>query len=384
MSDRTTPGPHDRVNRGFKAPRPNLLRVAGFTDGAIWTGVGDVAFVIDAFARRIVGGVGDSYDRELIDHVPPTEAEASTHQSREEAASEPHDIASGKSRAVHAASWTLRRRRSSRTSGPADEAEKFMDMTKAAATFAWFARRPGYWDHAVRLGLRKIFDRRDSPAASDAARAWAAERARPVEQLLATFGLIDAGRPVPRFPADLRREGEQRAATSAVEMGGAADLDLLYAVVTLSGAHRVVETGVAFGWSSLAILAALQGRAKGALVSVDMPYPRRNNDAFVGIVVPDRFRSDWSLIRAPDRRGIKSALDHLGGEIDLAHYDSDKSYQGRAFGYAALWGALRPNGIFISDDIQDNFAFRDFVDEHQLEFAVGTSGGKFVGVTRKP
>jgi hypothetical protein len=85
VSDGTTPGPHDRVNRGFKAPRPNLLRVAGFTDGAIWTGVVDVAFVIDAFARRIVGGVGDSHDRELVGHVPPAEAEASTHRSREEA-----------------------------------------------------------------------------------------------------------------------------------------------------------------------------------------------------------------------------------------------------------------------------------------------------------
>lgn len=45
----------DRVNRQFKAPRPNALWVSDFTYVATWTGFVYVAFVIDAFARRIVG-----------------------------------------------------------------------------------------------------------------------------------------------------------------------------------------------------------------------------------------------------------------------------------------------------------------------------------------
>jgi putative transposase len=45
----------DRVNRRFRAPRPNVLWVSGFTYGATWAGFVHVAFVIDAFARRIVG-----------------------------------------------------------------------------------------------------------------------------------------------------------------------------------------------------------------------------------------------------------------------------------------------------------------------------------------
>ena len=44
-----------RVNRQFRVPRPNALWVADFTDVATWQGFVDVAFVIDAFARRIVG-----------------------------------------------------------------------------------------------------------------------------------------------------------------------------------------------------------------------------------------------------------------------------------------------------------------------------------------
>jgi transposase InsO family protein len=55
ISDRATPCPADRVNRQFQAPRPNALWVSDFTYVASWAGFVYVAFVIDAFARRIVG-----------------------------------------------------------------------------------------------------------------------------------------------------------------------------------------------------------------------------------------------------------------------------------------------------------------------------------------
>ena len=47
--------PLDRVNRQFKAPRPNALWVSDFTYVATWSGFVYVAFVIAVFARRIVG-----------------------------------------------------------------------------------------------------------------------------------------------------------------------------------------------------------------------------------------------------------------------------------------------------------------------------------------
>ena len=43
------------MNRQFRAPRPNLLWVSDFTYVATWQGFVYVAFVIDVFARRIVG-----------------------------------------------------------------------------------------------------------------------------------------------------------------------------------------------------------------------------------------------------------------------------------------------------------------------------------------
>jgi len=47
--------PLDRVNRQFQASRPNQLWVADFTYVATWAGFVYVAFVIDVFARRIIG-----------------------------------------------------------------------------------------------------------------------------------------------------------------------------------------------------------------------------------------------------------------------------------------------------------------------------------------
>ena len=55
VSDKATPCPLDRVNRQFRAPAPNLLWLSDFTYVSTWQGFAYVAFIIDAFARRIVG-----------------------------------------------------------------------------------------------------------------------------------------------------------------------------------------------------------------------------------------------------------------------------------------------------------------------------------------
>ena len=55
VPDTAMPCPLDRVNRQFKADRPNQLWVSDFTYVSTWQGFVYVAFVIDVFARRIVG-----------------------------------------------------------------------------------------------------------------------------------------------------------------------------------------------------------------------------------------------------------------------------------------------------------------------------------------
>jgi putative transposase len=55
IPDKALPCPLDRVNRQFHAPAPNVLWVSDFTYVATWEGFVYVAFVIDVYARRILG-----------------------------------------------------------------------------------------------------------------------------------------------------------------------------------------------------------------------------------------------------------------------------------------------------------------------------------------
>ena len=55
ISDKAAVCPLDHVNRQFHAPAPNRLWLSDFTYVATWSGFVYVAFVIDAYARRIVG-----------------------------------------------------------------------------------------------------------------------------------------------------------------------------------------------------------------------------------------------------------------------------------------------------------------------------------------
>ncbi len=55
IADKAQPCPLDKVDRQFHAPTPNRLWVSDFTYVSTWSGFVYVAFIIDAFARRIVG-----------------------------------------------------------------------------------------------------------------------------------------------------------------------------------------------------------------------------------------------------------------------------------------------------------------------------------------
>ena len=90
VPDKAVPCPQDRVNRQFKAARPNQLWVSDFTYVSTWQGWLYVAFVIDVFARRIVGWrvsssmrtdfVLDALEQALYDRQPE-DSDALIHHS---------------------------------------------------------------------------------------------------------------------------------------------------------------------------------------------------------------------------------------------------------------------------------------------------------------
>jgi len=247
-------------------------------------------------------------------------------------------------------------------------------------TALWFAQRPTHWQHAVALACRKFLPDKDMPDLRAKARIWAAEHAVPVTQALNKVGLNGDAHGMDPV---LISQGTELASKSVAKMGGPGDLDLLSDAVRMTKACRVIETGVAYGWSSLAILAAMETNGSGELISVDMPYPKMGNEDFVGIVVPERLRDHWRLVRQPDRPGLKKAIAMFDGKIDLCHYDSDKSWWGRGYAFPLLWDALVPGGLLIADDIQDNLFFAEFAISKKLPFSVTMSAGKYVGLIRK-
>jgi len=183
------------------------------------------------------------------------------------------------------------------------------------------------------------------------------------------------------FP-EVFQEAHTRVKSSPVTLGGAGNLELLYSLTKNIKAKTCVETGVAFGWSSLAMLLAIRDQPDAKLSSIDLPYIGLRNDDFVGLAVPEDLRRNWILYRMADREGIPLVL-RKSGELDLVHYDSDKSYEGRMFAYSRLWSTLRSGGLLISDDISDNLAFADFAKSVDRRPVVVEDGNKFQGVIRK-
>ena len=92
VPDAKAPCPLDRVNRHFTADRPNQLWVSDFTYVSTWQGWVYVAFVIDVFARRIVGWrvsrsmhtdfVLDALEQALCDRQPERDSSLIHHSDR--------------------------------------------------------------------------------------------------------------------------------------------------------------------------------------------------------------------------------------------------------------------------------------------------------------
>jgi len=254
-----------------------------------------------------------------------------------------------------------------------------------------YLARPRMWPDLARWLAKRVKDRvvgRDEAAlharlAMAEGTAWCAERACSPADALAALGidgpLVDLQQ---RFPQALS-EAETRVATVPFRLGGASNMDLIYTLCEGLQASRVIETGVANGWSSLAILLSISTRSGASLHSIDLPYPKMQNDPWVGIAVPQNLHPFWTLHRTADRDGLPKALAALR-RIDLAHYDSDKSVAGRRFAYPLLWAALRPGGLLFSDDINDNFGFRDFCDSIGQQPLIVQQGNRFQGILRKP
>ena len=258
-----------------------------------------------------------------------------------------------------------------------------MKIKKIIITTFWFISKPRYWIQYIQLVKRKIFALKDNESEKDKAISWAKKHS--VDYINSWEKIRLKGETI-NFDKQILIEANQLASNYKGLMGGPGHIDFIYNAVKLLKAKYVIETGVAYGWSSLAILVAFsENKNDGKLYSVDMPYPNRNNEPYVGIVVPERFKKNWKIIDRPDITGIPIAKKLIREKIDLCHYDSDKSRVGRSISYPILWNSLRSGGLFISDDISDNLFFAEFANSLNAPFCVvKVQGNQYMGAIRKP
>lgn len=259
-------------------------------------------------------------------------------------------------------------------------------VSRGVRKYLPYLHRPALWPEIARRLRQRIQrdsnegERRDQQRM--AAQHWCQAFGVSREAAFDALGLDERSSLV-QSHAGIMTRAREAAEACPVPMGGASDIDLLYQLCEQLQATKVIETGVAFGWSALALLMSLVKRECAHLVSVDLPYMEFRNDRWVGCVVPPDLQARWSLHRMADREGLPRALrEHP--VIDLAHYDSDKSVKGRGWAYPLLWDALRPGGMLVSDDVGDNLAFRDFSESVVVSPLVFRLHKKYLGVLVKP
>lgn len=196
--------------------------------------------------------------------------------------------------------------------------------------------------------------------------------------------------------ADLIAELEEHSRSAGGALGsGPAFLEACYAIVRVARPDTVVETGVAWGYSSAAILQALEVNGSGHLYSVDLPAFRPNAEVLSGAAVPARLRTSgrWDLFLGPDRRMVPRLLKNIDA-IDLFFYDSDKTYEGMRHTWDLVWPRLSGAALMMLDDINLHDALLDFADAKGVsplvmrkpaERSVYRSSGVYsVGLLRKP
>ena len=182
----------------------------------------------------------------------------------------------------------------------------------------------------------------------------------------------------------IEKEANDKLSKLSISLGGGGNYILLYFLVRKLKPNTVVETGVAAGWSSLAILRALRKNGNGKLYSSDFPYFRlKKPEQYIGYLAKNEINKiNWFLDIRGDEVAIPEILKIIGNNsIDLFHYDSDKSYSGRDKVLKVIYPKINSNSIMIFDDIQDNLHFKNFIEKTKKEYFVLEFKGKYLGIT---
>ncbi len=159
----------------------------------------------------------------------------------------------------------------------------------------------------------------------------------------------------------------------------------LAALTRLSAARTVVEVGVARGYSSAAILRALEaGSPDGRLYSIDLPPLEQDARTFIGAAIAPELRSRWQLTLGPSREKL-APLARAVAPIDLFVHDGDHSYGSQREDLESIWPHLTAGAVAVVDDVWST-AVLDFAEPRGAPVLIigGTHRSDAIALIRKP
>lgn len=159
----------------------------------------------------------------------------------------------------------------------------------------------------------------------------------------------------------------------------------LYVLCKLLKPDKIIETGVAYGSSSMYILQALEENKNGMLYSIDYAFSPWQSKQMIGAAIPDNLRKNWNLIFGPSSQELPKLLSSIN-PIDVFFHDSLHTFKNMTFEFETAWPYIKKGGFLISDDISGNNAFHRFSSKLNLEPLVlpqKSSHDSFLGILKK-
>lgn len=143
---------------------------------------------------------------------------------------------------------------------------------------------------------------------------------------------------------------------------------LAYAACRALQPEIVIETGVAYGVTSAAVLTALHKNGKGTLHSIDLPpLGSRTAPELVGYMIPTALKERWRLHLGSSKRVLPRLLGGRGPRVGVFIHDSADSYGLQRAELRAVWPCLTPPFAVIVNGVHSTPAFLEFVAEKGLE-----------------
>jgi predicted O-methyltransferase YrrM len=154
-------------------------------------------------------------------------------------------------------------------------------------------------------------------------------------------------------------------------------------IVKLIRPRTMVETGVAFGYTTATVLRAMRDNEQGHLHSIDLPPLQYDPDEPIGRAIPEELKDRWTL-RLGDSRKLLEPVAAEAAPVDLFLHDALHTYSAQLREYRTVWPHLRSGGVLVSDDVA-NPAFVEFAAEvgGAPHLVVGPSRPSAVGLLRK-